>query len=46
VPGALPIINLTMGVNLKIPEVKGFEVRLEAGFYDAFFAGLGVGYVF
>jgi hypothetical protein len=46
VPGAIPIINLVTGLNLRLPEVKGFEARLEVGFYDAFFAGLGMAYVF
>jgi hypothetical protein len=46
VPGALPIINLALGLDWRMPEWKGFEARLEGGFYDAFFLGLAVGYVF
>jgi hypothetical protein len=46
VPGAIPIVNLTTGINFRMPEVQGFEARLEGGFYNAFFLGLSLGYVF
>jgi hypothetical protein len=46
VPGALPILNLVAGVDFHIPQAKGLELRLEGGFYDAFFLGMAVGYVF
>lgn len=46
VPGALPIINLALGLDFRMPEWKGFEARLEGGFYDALFLGLAFGYVF
>jgi hypothetical protein len=46
VPGAVPIVNLSLGLDLHLPEVPGFEVRLEGGFYDAFFLGLGWSYIF
>jgi hypothetical protein len=46
VPGAFPIVSLSLGLDLRLPELPGFETRLEAGFYDAFFLGLGVGYIF
>lgn len=46
VPGAIPILNMVFGLNLRFPELKGFEARIEGGFYNAFFAGLGIGYVF
>lgn len=46
VPGAIPILNFLLGLNFRIPEAKGFEMRLETGWYDAFFVGLGAGYVF
>jgi hypothetical protein len=46
VPGAVPILNMTLGVDLQLPELRGFEARLEGGFYNAFFLGLAFGYVF
>jgi hypothetical protein len=46
VPGAIPILNMTLGVDLVLPELQGFEARLEGGFYNAFFVGLAFGYVF
>jgi hypothetical protein len=46
VPPAVPIINVDLGVDFRIPQVKGLEVRLDGGFYDAFFLGGGVGYTF
>jgi hypothetical protein len=46
VPGAVPILNMTIGVNLQLPELRGFEARFEGGFYNAFFLGLAFGYVF
>ncbi len=46
VPGALPIINLVLGFDLHIPELKGLEAKLQGGFYNAFFLGFGLGYTF
>ncbi len=46
VPGALPILNILAGLDFPIPDAKGLEFRLEGGFYDAFFVGLGAGYAF
>lgn len=46
VPGAIPIINLLLGFDFHIPDVKGLELRLEGGWYDAFFVGLAAGYLF
>jgi hypothetical protein len=46
VPGALPIINLVAGADFHIPQAKGLELRLEGGFYDAFFLGMAVAYLF
>jgi hypothetical protein len=46
VPGAIPILNLLLGFNLRFPELKGFEMRFEGGFYNAFFLGLGIGYAY
>lgn len=47
IPGALPIVNLMAGVNLRFPEVRGLELRLiEGGFHNAFFLGSSVAYLF
>ena len=45
-PPVLPIINVVVGVNFRLPQVRGWEARLEGGFYDAFFLGGAVGYTF
>lgn len=42
----VPIINLVAGVDFRLPNVKGWEAKLEGGFYDAFFFGFGVAYTF
>jgi hypothetical protein len=46
VPPALPILNMIVGVDFKLPQVRGWEARLEGGFYNAFFLGGAVGYTF
>jgi phage tail protein X len=46
VPPALPIVNFTAGFDFRIPSVKGLELRLEGGVYDAFFLGLATSYIF
>jgi hypothetical protein len=46
VPGVLPIVNLSLGLDFRLPSVPGVEARLEGGFYDAFFLGLGASYIF
>jgi len=46
VPPALPIVNVLVGVDFRLPRVRGWEAKLEGGFYDAFFLGGGVGYTF
>jgi hypothetical protein len=46
VPGAIPILNLVTGLDFHIPQAKGLELRVEAGFYDAFFLGMAAGYLF
>ncbi len=45
-PPALPIVNVLIGVDFRLPHVRGWEAKLEGGFYDAFFLGGGVGYTF
>jgi hypothetical protein len=42
----VPIVNVLAGVDFRLPDVKGWEAKLEVGFFDAFFAGLGIGYTF
>jgi hypothetical protein len=46
VPGALPIINLLLGIDVRAPLPNGqaLEFRLEGGFFDAFFIGTTVAY--
>ncbi len=47
VPGALPIINLLVGIDGRIPIPQyhqAVDIRLEGGFFDAFFIGMAVGY--
>jgi hypothetical protein len=46
VPPALPIVNVLLGVDFRLPRVRGWEAKIEGGFYDAFFLGGGVGYTF
>jgi hypothetical protein len=46
VPGAIPILNMALGLDLRLPELPGFEAKLEGGFYNAFFVGLGFAYIF
>lgn len=46
VPAAVPIFSVQVGVDFRLPKVRGWEARIEGGFYDAFFLGGGVGYTF
>jgi len=46
VPPALPIVNVVVGFDFRLPRVRGWEAKIEGGFYDAFFLGGGVGYTF
>jgi len=46
VPPALPIVNVLVGLDFRLPHVRGWEAKIEGGFYDAFFLGGGVGYTF
>jgi hypothetical protein len=46
VPGAVPIINILFGLDFPVPDAKGLEFRIDAGFYDAFFIGGSAGYLF
>jgi hypothetical protein len=44
IPPVLPIINLVAGFDFRI--AHGLEARLEGGFYDAFFVGGAVAYIY
>jgi hypothetical protein len=46
VPPAVPIVNVVLGVDFRVPSIRGWEAKIEGGFYDAFFVGAGVGYTF
>lgn len=42
-----PIVNVFAGMDFRLPEyAKGWEAKIEGGFFDAFFLGLGIGYTF
>jgi hypothetical protein len=42
-----PVVNVFAGMDFRLPEyAKGWEAKIEGGFFDAFFLGLGVGYTF
>jgi hypothetical protein len=45
-PSALPIVNLVIGFDFRLPQVRGWEAKIEGGFYNAFFLGGGVAYTF
>jgi opacity protein-like surface antigen len=46
VPPALPIVNVLVGVDFRLPNTKGWEATIEGGFYDAFVLGFSIGYTF
>ena len=46
VPPVLPIVNIVVGFDFRLPQVRGWEAKIEGGFYNAFFLGGGVGYTF
>jgi hypothetical protein len=46
VPPALPIVNVVLGMDFRLPRVRGWEAKIEGGFYDAFFIRFGAGYTF
>jgi hypothetical protein len=45
-PPVLPIVNIVVGFDFRLPQVRGWEGRIEGGFYNAFFLGGAVGYTF
>jgi hypothetical protein len=46
VPPVLPIVNIVVGFDFRLPQTRGWEGKIEGGFYNAFFLGMGVGYTF
>lgn len=46
VPPVVPIVNVVVGLDFRLPRVRGWEAKIEGGFYNAFFLGGGVGYTF
>ena len=46
IPPAIPVLNLVFGLDFRIPQAPGLELRLDAGFFDALFLGGGVGYIY
>jgi hypothetical protein len=46
VPPVVPIVNVVVGVDFRLPRVRGWEAAIEGGFYDAFFLGGAVAYTF
>jgi hypothetical protein len=40
------VVNIILGLDFKIPTIPGMELRVEGGFFDAFFVGGAIGYVF
>ena len=48
VPGAIPALTLLTGVDFRIPQAPGLELRIDAGLFDflVLFIGGGIAYVF
>jgi len=46
VPSVIPIINAVVGIDFRVPSLRGWEAKIEGGFYDAFFVGGGIAYTF
>ena len=48
VPGAIPALTLLTGVDFRIPQAPGLELRIDAGLFDflVLFIGGGVAYIF
>jgi hypothetical protein len=42
-----PVVNVFAGMDFRLPDyAKGWEAKIEGGFFDAFFLGVGIGYTF
>lgn len=46
VPPVLPIVNVLVGFDFRLPQVRGWEAKLQGGFHNTFFLGGGVAYTF
>jgi hypothetical protein len=46
VPPLLPIVNVVVGVNFRVPKIRGWEAKIQGGFYNAFVLGGAVAYTF
>lgn len=46
VPSVIPIINAVIGIDFRVPSLRGWEAKIEGGFFDALFVGGGIGYTF
>jgi hypothetical protein len=46
VPPVVPVLSALVGFDFHLPAVPGLEVRLDGGFYDALFVGLGGAWIF
>jgi hypothetical protein len=44
IPAAVPIVNIVLGIDFRLPQVPNLEAKIEGGFYDAFFLGGGIVY--
>jgi hypothetical protein len=45
IPPALPVLSMLLGLSFRTPDAPGLELRVESGFYNAFFLGGGAAYV-
>jgi hypothetical protein len=45
VPSVIPIVNVLVGLDVRVPGIQGFEMKVEGGyFFPYFFLGAGLGY--
>lgn len=46
VPLVVPIVNAQLGLTFRVPQIRGWEAKVQGGFYNAFVLGGAVGYTF
>lgn len=46
VPPVIPIVNVLGGIDVMHPDIKGLNLRIEGGFFNAFFLGGALMYAF
>lgn len=46
IPSVIPVLNIILGLDFKLPTIPGMEIRIDGGFFDAFYLGGAIGYVF